>query len=329
MKPIRSILLATDFKPASREAEPVAARLAATFGARVTLLHALEPLPAWPAGLHPQQGEMTRALRQRAQALTARGGRQEFAVTVAPPAEAILHKARQVGADLILMGAGSRSPFDRFCPGSVAKAVLRHAAGPVLLVRPGEPTASFRTILCVVDRSAASAAGLRNAAELARAFDARLIVLTVVPGQGWLAAMAQAGRLIGGAAERERLWLKEFERSLEGADLDGAFWEKEARRGTPPEQIVAAARERQADLLVLGSTGRSGLARLLRGSVTHRILRELPCSLLATPGEIGPEAAPDIAGRSPAARMAEGRWQELVPRPTDGRGGACPSLSAE
>jgi nucleotide-binding universal stress UspA family protein len=292
VKPIHSVLLATDFKPASREAEPVAVRLAATFGARVTLLHALEPLPAWPAGLHPRQGEMTRALGQRAEALSARGGRHEFAVTVAPPAEAILHKARQVGADLILMGAGSRSPFDRFCPGSVAKAVLRHAAGPVLLVRPGEPAASFGTILCVVDRSAASAAGLRYAAQLARAFDGRLIVLTVVPEAGWL---------IGGAAERERLWLEEFERALEGTDLAGGFWEKEVRRGTPHRQIVQAARERQADLLVLGSAGPGGWVRLLRAGVAHRLLPELPCSLLATPGGIGPEAAPDIDGRSARA----------------------------
>jgi nucleotide-binding universal stress UspA family protein len=206
-----------------------------------------------------------------------------------------------VGADLILMGAGSRSPFDRFCPGAIAKAVLRHAAGPVLLVRPGEPAASFRTILCVVDRSAASAAGLQYAAQLARAFDGRLIVLTVVPEAGWLTAVAQAGGLIGGAAERERLWLKEFERALEGVDLAGAFWETEARRGTPYRQIVAAARERHADLLVLGSAGPSGLARLLRAGVAHRVLPELPCSLLATPGEIGVEAAPDADGRSPRA----------------------------
>jgi nucleotide-binding universal stress UspA family protein len=292
VKPIHSILLATDFGPASQGAEPVAVRLATTFGARVTLLHALEPLPAWPAGLHPRQGKMTRALRQRAESLAAPGGRPEFAVTVAPPAGAILHKARQVGADLILMGAGSRSPFDRFCPGSVAKAVLRHAAGPVLLVRPGEPAASFGTILCVVDRSAASAVGLRYAARLARAFDGRLVVLTVVPEAGWL---------IGGTAQRERLWLEEFERTLEGADLAGTCWEQEVRRGTAQRQIVSAARERQADLLVLGSTGRVALARLLWPGVAHRVLAELPCSLLATPGEAGPEASPDVDGRYPRA----------------------------
>jgi nucleotide-binding universal stress UspA family protein len=292
VKPIHSVLLATDFGPASRQAEPVAVRLTATFGARVTLLHALEPLPAWPAGLHPRQGEMIRALRQRAEALTARGGRHEFALTVAPPAEAILHKARQVGADLILMGAGGRSPFDRFCPGSVAKAVLRHAAGPVLLVRPGEPATSFGTVLCVVDRSAASAVGLRYAAQLARGFDGRLVVLTVVPEVGWL---------LGGAAERERRWIEGFERTLEGADLAGAFWEQEVRRGTPQRQIVAAAREHQADLLVLGSTGRGALARLLWPGVAQRVLAALPCSLLATPGEAELEAAPDTDGRSPRA----------------------------
>jgi nucleotide-binding universal stress UspA family protein len=292
VKAIRSILLATDFQAASREAEPVAVRLATAFGARVTLLHALEPLPVWPAGLHPRQGEMTRALRQRAQALTARGVGHECVVAVAPPAEAILGKARQAGADLILMGAGSRSPFDRFCPGGTAKAVLRYAEGPVLLVRPGGPAPSFRTILCVVGRSAASVVGLRYAAQLARAFDGRLIALTVVPEAGWL---------IGGAAKREHLWMEGFERALEGADLAGGLWEKEVRRGTPGRQIVTAAREHQADLLVLGLAGPRGLVRLVRAGVARHVLPGLPCSMLATPGEIAPAAALDMDGRSARA----------------------------
>jgi nucleotide-binding universal stress UspA family protein len=303
VKPIRSILVATDFGPASREAEPVAVRLAAAFGARLTLLHALEPLPAWPAGLHPRQGEITRVLRQRAELLSARGGRHDFAVAVEPPADAILHKARQAGAELIVMGAGSRSRFDRFRPGSVAKAVLRSAVGPALLVRPGGPAAAFHTILCVVGSSAASAAGLRHSARLARAFDGRLIVLTVAPEAGWFGTLT-------GAAGRERLRLQEVERALDAADLAEVPWEQEARRGTPHRQIVAAAREHQTDLLVLGSAGPGGLARMLRAGIATRVLPDLPCSLLATPGEVGPEDVPERDERSPA-RAAERRGGDV------------------
>jgi nucleotide-binding universal stress UspA family protein len=297
VQPIRSILLATDFRPASREAEPVAVRLAATFGARVTLLHALEPPLTWLAGLHPQQGEMTRALRRRAEALAVHVDRPDFAVLVAPPEEAILQKAQAVAADLIVLGAGKRTPFDRFCPGSTAKAVLHQAAGPVLLVRPGEPATSFRTILCVVDRSTASAAGLRYATELVRAFHGRLILLSVAQAAGWLGG---AGR-----GDLEGLWLKELEYGLAG-DLAGVSWEIELRRGTPQEQIVAAARERQADLLVVDSAGPRGLAQSFRAGITHRLLPELPCSLLAIQGR-------PSAGAAPAEGRARQRAAGLVP----------------
>ena len=50
-------------------------------------------------------------------------------------------------------------------------------------------------------------------------------------------------------------------------------WKREFRQGSPHEQITAAARERGADLLVMGATGRTGLVRVLLGSVTRRVLR--------------------------------------------------------
>jgi nucleotide-binding universal stress UspA family protein len=49
---LQSILLATDFRPASEQAAEVAVRLASAFGSRVNLLHVLEPLPSWPVALH-------------------------------------------------------------------------------------------------------------------------------------------------------------------------------------------------------------------------------------------------------------------------------------
>lgn len=56
---------------------------------------------------------------------------------------------------------------------------------------------------------------------------------------------------------------------------------KDVRFGAPHQQIAAAAKDHQADLIVMGATGRSGLVRVLLGSTTRRMLEELPCSLLS------------------------------------------------
>ena len=55
---------------------------------------------------------------------------------------------------------------------------------------------------------------------------------------------------------------------------------KEVRHGLAHQQIILAAQEHQADLIVMGATGRTGLARVLIGSTTRRVLEHLPCSLL-------------------------------------------------
>jgi nucleotide-binding universal stress UspA family protein len=286
MRGLDSILLATDFRPASQQAARVAARLASTFGSRVSLLHVLEPLPGWPVALHQEREQVTRPLRELAEELAAQ--KVEVApapVLIGPVALTIVRKAAEVDADLIVLGAGERSRFDRFTAGPVAEAVLEQAPQPVLAVRPGEPEPAFRTVLCPVDQSAVSARGLRNAIRLTRAFDGKLLVLTVVPALSWLAAAAETGQVREVAAEHERRWRAAFEEFLAGIPLEGVRWEREVRRGEPHEQIVAAAREHGADVLVLGATGRTGLVRLLLGSVTRRVLRQLPCSLLTVKEE--------------------------------------------
>jgi nucleotide-binding universal stress UspA family protein len=286
MRRLHSILLATDFGPASQEAARVAVRLASTFGSRLTLLHVLEPLPGWPAALHLEREQVTRPLQELADRLATQTVKvAESSVLIGPPAGTIVGKAGEVDADLIVLGAGRHSPFDHFAVGPVAEAVLGQAAQPVLAVRPGEPEAAFRTVLCPVDQSAVSARGLRNAIRLTLAFGGRLVVLTVVPAVSWLTAATETGQLAGAAAEYERRWRAGLEEFLEDFPFGGVRWEREVRQGQPHEQIVAAARERGADVLVMGATGRTGLVRVLLGGVTRRVLRQLPCSLLTVKEE--------------------------------------------
>lgn len=286
MRMLQSILLATDLHPASRDVVGVAGRLARRFGSRITLLHALEPPPGWTGELHEQFLREVRPLQELIESLSAdEVVVAESAVVVGPAVGSILDKAREIDADLILLGAGQPLAPGRFHLGPVAQAVLERAPQPVLTVRAGEPTTTFEKILCPVDGSPASRRGLLNAARLARAFAGELTALTVVPSVSWLAAAVESGHVADVRAEYARKWQEEFDRLVEEADLGPTRCRREVRHGVPHEEIASAVRDSRADLLVLGATGRTRLVRALVGGVTRRILRDLPCSLLTVKEE--------------------------------------------
>jgi nucleotide-binding universal stress UspA family protein len=291
MKNLHSILFATDFRPASRDAAEVAARLAASFASHVTLLHVLEPMPhTQPALMHMNREHATGQLRELAGHLTGQGVvLDETATAVGHPADVITRKADEIGADLILVGAGEKSRLDHFSLGPNAGAIMQHATKPVLAVRPGEPAARFRKILCPVDMSAASMRGLLNAIRLTHAFGSHLLVLTVVPSPSWLELVVEAKSMAETKADHDRAWRTSFEQFLLTAPLGSVSWANEIRSGAPHEEIIAAAAAHQSDLIVMGSTGRTGLARILMGSVTRRVIQHLPCSLLTVKPEEVPE----------------------------------------
>jgi nucleotide-binding universal stress UspA family protein len=159
--------------------------------------------------------------------------------------------------------------------------VLQHAAKPVLAVRDGDPTVQFGKILCPVDMSATSARGLANALQLARAFRGELVVVTVVPTPHWLAGFPEIRNLPDGGTSNEHTWRDEFNQFLAMAGVGDIRCEHEIRSGQPHDEIIASARAHGADLIVMGSTGRTGLARILMGSVIRRVIQQLPCSILA------------------------------------------------
>jgi nucleotide-binding universal stress UspA family protein len=290
----KSILFATDFRAASAQAGEAAVRLASTFGAHVHLLHVMDVVPA-PQVLLPQyQAHAADLLRQVSDQLA----RRDVAVKVLPigvgsRADVIVRSADEVQADLIVIGAGELSAGDVYSAGSVAEAVIQHARQPVLAARPRADPLRFAKILCAVDHSPASREGLHAATSLARACGGVLVVLSVVPPLywidkaavvpplQWLVAKDAAKTLDRARIEHDSHWRDEFPRFLAGIDFSDVPWSKELRQGEPQKEIVAAANEHRADVIVMGTTGRSGVRRLMLGSVTRKVLRRLPCSLLA------------------------------------------------
>ncbi|MBI1901147.1 MAG: universal stress protein [Planctomycetia bacterium] len=286
MRLLQKILLATDHRPASKEATATAARIAKAFGGRVFLLHVVSDATPAPIVL-PFRREIAEST-QRGYLAQLEADDVELAestIVYGSPAARIVRKAEELDADLVVIGAGKRSEGDGFVAGPVAEAVMQHSRQPVLAVLPGGPAAAFRTIVCPVDGSAVSRRGLTNAIRLAKAFGGRLIVLTVIPELSWLGATVETGVFIGAKKQHEANWRQDLAEFMQSMNFAGVNFSQDVRSGDPEREIARAAREHGADVIVMGATGRSGLAEMLMGSVTRGVLQGLPCSLLTVQDE--------------------------------------------
>ena len=283
MRQLKSILLPIDFRMASNAAARVAASLGRTFGSRLTVLHVVDTTPH-SADLLPHLLENGHRLLQRfREEYTLKCTVGDASVVPGSPAERILRMAEATDVDLILLGAGEPTYGEPFAMGPVAEAVMQHARQPVLAVRPDQPPLAFCRILCPIDCSSASRRALNNAIRLARTFGGRLTVATVIPDLIPIAAVKETMGAFD--AQHQQAWRTHFEEFLKGFDFADVEYAADVRRGIPHRQIVAAAKERDCDLIVMGATSRTGFLRFMLGSVARRVLRDLPCSILAVHDE--------------------------------------------
>jgi nucleotide-binding universal stress UspA family protein len=145
---------------------------------------------------------------------------------------------------------------------------------------------AIRTILHPTDFSARSVNAFRLACSLARDHGARLVVVHVVPPPS--AVLSGDGVVIP--------WIEEDFPALEAKlrqlrppdpNVDVTH---ELRRGGPAHEILRTARETGCDLIVLGTHGRRGLARLLMGSVAEQVVRQANCPVVTVKTPAGPTA---------------------------------------
>lgn len=139
---------------------------------------------------------------------------------------------------------------------------------------------SWKRIVCAVDFSEPAREAMGVAADLARTCEAELTLVHVA-----LPPAPTAGDLLVSEADLSRSTAAQAEIALDGwREIAARRSERPVhsfvRTGSAAEQVTAAARERSADLLVVATHGRTGLARLVLGSVAEQVLRHAPCPVL-------------------------------------------------
>lgn len=152
---------------------------------------------------------------------------------------------------------------------------------------------TINNILCPVDFSTHSRQALDHAIVIARRYGARVTALYVMPSDVAIYSaddvrVQDAVTLIHGDSDKVVFDLQSFVSRESASDVDISIT---VRQGRAALEIVHEAAALQADLLVLGSHGRTGFDRLLLGSVTERVLRTAPCPVLTVPAH-HPDAVP-------------------------------------
>jgi nucleotide-binding universal stress UspA family protein len=282
-----TILHPTDFSAHADHAFALACSLARASGSRLLVVH-VAPIPQLYTK-HRYHEDLEAALRERRSPGPAvEIGWHLLAGDAAPE---ILWLAREIRCALIVMGTQGQTGLTRVLMGSVAEQVVRGAPCPVVTVKAPAPEPAtqavsettdrmpaalpIRTILHPTDFSERCEEAFRVACALARDLAARVIVVHVPEPAAPPAGMAPAPPRPEGhrAGLEERLG--RFQLSAPDVRV-----ECRVEEGEPATGIVSAARATTCDLIVMGTQGRTGLGRVLMGSVAEQVLRTAPCPVL-------------------------------------------------
>lgn len=139
---------------------------------------------------------------------------------------------------------------------------------------------NFKKVLCPVQFDQNSLAALTVAKEIAQSNQAKLVVLNVVSPHADPTRMGGAAM----AAHDEKLAEQEIAR-LNREMLAGVDHETVLTIGNPAEEIIKAEHDYGADLVVMATHGRTGVAHLVLGSVAERVVRESVCPVLSIRGK--------------------------------------------
>lgn len=299
---VHKILVATSLGGKSDHVVVTGYQFARLTGAELHLLHAY-PLsaafygsPMGMATVHPYPienereqveallGEQLHRLGVEAEAVTSK------VLAAGAPHRLLIAAAEEIGADLLVVGASeAHSPLDPLL-GSTADRVLRQAHAPVLIAREKSRVPPKRLLVPVdlsdlCDRSVTR--GLSILGDLMGAEASPEVETLFV-----LSNNERSGSNQFTPQQVERFAQEELERHTALlAEKVGWPAQPKVRTGMPRHEIVAELEERPADLVVLGTHGRSGFERLLLGSVAADVSRRANSSVLVVPPAEAREAS--------------------------------------
>lgn len=304
------ILLAIDGSPSSAKACELVATTAWPADSTIRVLAVAVPaedlLDSYlaPAGVAigasaDDAHELQATLDEAVERLKGQGRLIERALIRGRPASEIVSAAGEFGADLIVLGSHGHGTLERLLLGSVSAEVVDHAPCPVLIAR--RPRVA--SILLAVDGSHGAAQATAFLIQSGAFVSVPVVAFSVFPvglpgAVGMPNAYIETSSLYAEALDLTRRRYREMATEtcsqLRTAGRDATTLSAD---GDPAAVILDTARAHDSDLIVLGTHGRTGLLRILLGSVARKVLLHATTSVLIVPDR-------DRAGGSGADREA-------------------------
>ena len=196
----------------------------------------------------------------------------------------IISTAENENVNLVLISNNIEQSNNKYNIDVVAEKLIRKSQKPVWVVKEGSEDFP-KKILCTVDYSDASERALNNAIKIARIFKSDLHIINVLE----TIDMRYSPRYkVDFEKEDQRIELENetrFNEFLEKFNFTDIDLHTQILKGIPAKEILSFTAQNQADLLFMGATGKTFMQRILLGSVTETIVRELPSSMVITKTE--------------------------------------------
>ncbi len=264
---LEKLLVCTDSSEASRGAINGALALAGWCGSKIYFLAVLEFYPELEIRAPDVVAQREIEVRKHLEACQAEAEKLGIPVeTLVRRSEstyvAIIEEAEKLKPDIIVMGRHGRSRFFRLLMGNVVSRVIGYSPFNVLVL-PREVPLKFKRILIASDGSPYSYAAWEEAVFITKRLGSELMAISVARDEGKV-EIAQA---IVQKLKRE-------------AAIQNITIQTMVYQGSPYLSIIEAAKENEADLIVIGALGMTELSSFLMGSVTERVIAHAPCAVM-------------------------------------------------
>ncbi|MHC4268471.1 MAG: universal stress protein [Planctomycetota bacterium] len=288
----KRVLVATDFSEYSKVAFDICLGASRCMNAELYILHTIEKLPhdyrhLLSSNVHDdmkQKLEKEAVDKIRAMLPAERKDSDGIVpmVRFGKPFLEIIKVAKEKNVDLLAIGTHGRGGVDRLILGGVAERIVRKADCPVMVIR-SRKYVGFKRIVVPIDFSDCSRIALEYAAATARAHKSKLTILHVYeeafiePYINAANSEKEANEII---REIEKVNESKYDEFLKTVDLSEVEYEKLLIKGIPETDIVETAMEQKANLVVMGTHGRTGIKHILIGSTAEEVVRTVHCDTI-------------------------------------------------
>lgn len=283
---MKTLLAAIDLEPDSVVVVQRASKLACQLNARLHLVHVVdeaftlyEPLVEVPMR-HRLIEAGEKALKGYFDTLPDELKRRtRCEVVLGKPEKALVHQAKKMSADLIVVGKHHKDPLQDLFAGTTAEKLLRYSHIPLLLVT-GKVTGTYQKIVAATDFSRSSHHALKSALWLAPQAQIGLVHVFDPPFMGLISYSQQEMEELM-ALQKAHIKQEIAEEMLHFlANEDQSRISTRVLAGETQTCIAHEVDKQQPQLLVLGTHGRQGISRLMMGSVAMNFLSAPPCDVL-------------------------------------------------